>query len=621
MENHSSALSFAISVHERLTRDSYYTVYQSWCARVHSMPLAPSVKWEYLLSWKIDPSDYDNPTVFASDWQLFKLLSKLCIGNSPAQADKDVALAKFLNSEHRCSLVNDHFLLNRGSSFEFNLSKRINSIVNYVLGDPSDFALWVESSSVPEEVLGYQGLNSLSRELPVGFRCSLEPEFGPGTSVGRTSRGTGSLIEKTQGTITRDCLWLFDWIKTIWEGFRPCDPVICSSSVLTYVAKRVGEARTICYEPSLNMLVQKLIGAYIKQRMKSVLRIDLSDQSRNKSLARLGSLCDSWATIDMSSASDLWSTMFVMNHVSFSWFHLLDSCRSKNYTIYDKKGKGKTCSFHKFSTMGNGFTFELETLLFYAVCKSAIDMSVGDYQPNDIVSVYGDDIIIPKEHYDVCTGALNICGHIVNEEKSFRSGPFRESCGGDYFNGFDVTPCKIKDLSLENPQSLANVYNQLFIASRRSYAPDSGVTRYTRALQYVFSRTTTHHPGISEGPIEYEDLRFVYPHPKAVMSPSNRWLFSDSPKLNYIWSPYVCDMVCKYVIQIPRLDKWKQEQDFGCLSYELDSTWPRIWVNGGIDRGLPLDVPRLKKNPLFRKLPPVRPKSIAKNVQLTLDLH
>jgi hypothetical protein len=97
-------------------------------------------------------------------------------------------------------------------------------------------------------------------------------------------------------------------------------------------------------------------------------------------------------------------------------------------------GRGK---YAKFSSMGNGATFCIETLLFAAACYA-----VGSKE----FSVYGDDVIIETELFEAYKALTGFLGFTINEEKSFTSGPFRESCGGDYYDGIDVTPVYIRQL-------------------------------------------------------------------------------------------------------------------------------------------------------------------------------
>lgn len=87
--------------------------------------------------------------------------------------------------------------------------------------------------------------------------------------------------------------------------------------------------------------------------------------------------------------------------------------------------------------MGNGFTFPLETLLFYSLVRACCGNEAT-------VSVYGDDIICPVENIPLVFEVLQACGFLVNTSKSFWSGPFRESCGKDFLFGSDVRPLYVK---------------------------------------------------------------------------------------------------------------------------------------------------------------------------------
>jgi hypothetical protein len=91
--------------------------------------------------------------------------------------------------------------------------------------------------------------------------------------------------------------------------------------------------------------------------------------------------------------------------------------------------------------MGNGFTFELESLIFYAVVKATCEeMGLNDFEINRSVAVYGDDIIVPRAVAPQLYERLTLFGFAVNEDKSFTKGFFFESCGADYYDGHDVRP-------------------------------------------------------------------------------------------------------------------------------------------------------------------------------------
>lgn len=206
---------------------------------------------------------------------------------------------------------------------------------------------------------------------------------------------------------------------------------------LQFVPKNAKTYRSIVVEPILNSVGQLAIGGFLKQKLRSF-RCDLSDQSRNQQLARKGSLTGSLATVDLSSASDTISRELVANLLPLDWYLLLSDFRTGRVQY-----KGSTILLEKFSSMGNGFTFELESLIFYSA-----SLAVCEYLhlPTIDVSVYGDDIIVPTEAYKLLSDVLEFCGFSLNQEKSFHSGPFRESCGTDWYMGIDIRPFYQKTL-------------------------------------------------------------------------------------------------------------------------------------------------------------------------------
>jgi len=146
-------------------------------------------------------------------------------------------------------------------------------------------------------------------------------------------------------------------------------------NVLFTVPKNHDIDRCACKEPDLNMFMQKGLGDYIAKCLRRV-GIDLNDQSKNRDLAREGSINGLLATIDLSSASDSVSSGLVELLLPDIWFSLLDSIRSP-VTIID----GEEHTNAMFSSMGNGFTFELESLIFYSIARaSAYFMGDKGYQ-------------------------------------------------------------------------------------------------------------------------------------------------------------------------------------------------------------------------------------------------
>ncbi len=210
-----------------------------------------------------------------------------------------------------------------------------------------------------------------------------------------------------------------------------------SCGELSFVPKTALTERTIMVEPLLNTFVQRGIGRVIKRRLLSS-GVNLYDQQINRERARISSISGEYATLDLSSASDRISTRLVFELLPTEWFNLLSNWRTGRVRY---KRKGLEFNLEKFSSMGNGYTFELESLIFYSICFVACT-ELGF--PTDI-SVYGDDLIVPVGAYELTCEILEVFGFSVNQEKSYSTGKFRESCGGDYLDGIDTRPFFKKD--------------------------------------------------------------------------------------------------------------------------------------------------------------------------------
>lgn len=238
---------------------------------------------------------------------------------------------------------------------------------------------------------------------------------------------------------------------------------LIDSNRVVCVPKNFKTHRTIAAEPAGNLPFQLAIDSYLKRRLRRF-GCDLRDQNRNKDLAKSASLNKCHATIDLSMASDTISYELVRGLLPDSWFKLLTALRSPCY-----KGTFGRGVYAKFSSMGNGYTFSLETLLFLAACKA-----VG----SETCSVYGDDIIIETELADELLKLLRFMGFKPNEDKTFLTGDFRESCGGDYLNGIDVRPFFVKKSTNLRKTEISHVINGLV----RVCNPNGIVWNYCRDL-------------------------------------------------------------------------------------------------------------------------------------------
>jgi len=197
------------------------------------------------------------------------------------------------------------------------------------------------------------------------------------------------------------------------------------------VPKNWKTARTIACEQEGNIPLQLAFDDYCKERLRIYAKIDLRDQSRNQNLSKQGSIDGSLSTIDLSMASDTLSYNAVAWLLPEQWFNYLTDVRASYYRLNNDIKK-----YAKFSSMGNGATFALETLIFASACYA-----VG----SKAYSVYGDDIVIETELYSDLIRMLSFLGFTVNKDKSYNVGPFRESCGTDWYLGHNVTPFYLRD--------------------------------------------------------------------------------------------------------------------------------------------------------------------------------
>jgi len=221
---------------------------------------------------------------------------------------------------------------------------------------------------------------------------------------------------------------------------------------LEFAPKTAFEHRTIVKDPPLNKYVQVAYGEVIRDRLRSRCGIDiLKGQTLHRELARKASLTGDLATLDQVSASNNICRELCQFLLPFDWFYALQESSTSAVTY-----QGLTISLAKMMGEGNGFTFPLQTLIFWAICKACVEQTSCS---NPVVSVYGDDVICPVEAIPQILRVFTVCGFEVNQKKSFWDGPFRESCGGDWYIGENVRPIYIKEhLSLEKLYILHNAF-------------------------------------------------------------------------------------------------------------------------------------------------------------------
>ena len=391
--------------------------------------------WDDIASLTINPMDYNDSRSFFMAYQATKLLSKAKW--LPTSFDKEaVAKGKFVEAEELCSRTNETWRRYRRMELKFqpdieqilHLARRK---IGIVLG--SSLYKWTEL-------------------------C----DFGPGAD-GSTEGGLTAAYNKLNdpGCVTLDAypyLNVFAALTRLGHLFvgnietGRLDLAFSRGNSVTFVPKNAKTDRPIAVEPRWNIWFQKGIGAYIRRRLK-LFGVNLDFQGLNQAFAIYGSRTGKYATIDLASASDTVSKEMVQAMLPDPWLTVLAATRSPAYYL-----DGKWQVYEKWSSMGNGYTFELESMLFWALCSSV----------TEDVAVYGDDLIVPTQSYEQIVQVLEVCGFRVNREKSFHVGPFRESCGTDAFNGDTVTPIYWKE-SLDDQGTLTLVNQITTLAKQIGY--------------------------------------------------------------------------------------------------------------------------------------------------------
>jgi hypothetical protein len=420
----------------------------------------------------VDPRSYNDPQRFRDDYQAVSLLRKVPYSDVGFDAEA-TAKQKFRDAEEQCKRTNARiraFLEHpeRASRVVQRAHCLAIDLIRNVLGDGVRAVEWLNSCRFGPGAFNHpsvRGLTSIYDKLQVH------------PSVTHDFRDTGAKLVMSSPSWSRSLTDSED------EGFWPfVTPDMLTAEIgnrVTFVPKTATTERAIAVEPLINVYAQLGLGTMIRRRLSAFAYLDLDDQTVNQQLAKEGSVRGFLSTIDLSSASDTVSREVVRSLLPEGWYTVLDLVRCKVGEL-----DGEYFVYEKFSSMGNGFTFELETLLFWALSVSACVITGAP----EMVSVYGDDIIVPSSTYETLVEILTFYGFTLNQRKSFRDGPFRESCGKDYYDGYDVRPFLQEEVpqTLDQVFTLANGLRRLASRRNRGLGCDMRlVAAWRRCLQAI----------------------------------------------------------------------------------------------------------------------------------------
>lgn len=425
------------------------------------------------------PGFLEGDADFSMEYLRSEYLSKFCSERLvPASLRRSAAIEKWYSTENRNADTNQRL---RNCDYGYNILPRVTmkSFLSF-------------ARKLVNDILG-----PLNDDLVIG-------SFSGGASTSRR-RTQSHPAQKFVGMadVTSDAVLYIDVIHRVlplvkeygaFYNLREVD-----GAILFTVPKKTDIDRCACKEPDINMFLQKGVGRHIRRQLLRF-GINLNDQGINRKLAHVGSIDSSLATLDLSSASDTITIEAVKQLLPSDWFDYLNDIRSQQVIV-----DGVTHRTEMFSSMGNGFTFELESLLFYVLMRTTAYFE--NYR--GIISVYGDDLIIPSGMFEMALWVLQHFGFVLNESKSFSHGFFRESCGGHYYHGADVTPFYLK----RDPTRLVDIIRVANQLRRWAMAEDS--RRYAMPSIYkLWTQLASYVPKDLWGGSDYSvDTQLVAPYP------------------------------------------------------------------------------------------------------------
>lgn len=273
---------------------------------------------------------------------------------------------------------------------------------------------------------------------------------------------------------------------------------------LVDVPKTHTTPRLIAIEPTCMQYVQQAISIPLRDLLERDSRskhfIGFAEQWPNQAMAQIGSEDGSFATLDLSEASDRVANWHV-EELFADFPHFLEGIQACRSTTA-KLPSGEVIPLLKFASMGSAMTFPIEALVFSAIALSAcvkadsLPQTMSSYRKYiDRVRVYGDDIIVPTDKAEIVIETLETFGYRVNRNKSFWTGEFRESCGKEYWKGMDVSIVRFRK---RLPTSRRDVDELVSTVATRNLLFQAGLVHTAALLDDVLEPILKWFPYVAE---------------------------------------------------------------------------------------------------------------------------
>lgn len=210
--------------------------------------------------------------------------------------------------------------------------------------------------------------------------------------------------------------------------YQHTERLIVRGARASSVYKNRVERRGINVEPFWDVILEKMVGDTFRHLLKE----EGIDLNHRQLIHRHLIQDDNLSTIDFKKASDsilVWLVNKLAGHDLFAFLQLF---RAQMVLIpgYDQL-PARWFLPNKFSSMGNGLTFELLTLVILSFARSV----------DKTASVYGDDLICRTDCAEEICSRLRAVGFNTNPKKTFIAKPLRESCGGYFLQDYGYIRC------------------------------------------------------------------------------------------------------------------------------------------------------------------------------------
>lgn len=229
---------------------------------------------------------------------------------------------------------------------------------------------------------------------------------------------------------------------------------------LLAVPKTLKAPRLIASEPIAHQFIQQGLMAWFRQHLPETLRtsINFLSQVPSREACLQASRDGKSATVDLSSASDRLSCWVVERvfRKNPELLRAMHACRTRTVKNCTGEGEAFTLLIRKFAAQGSAATFPVQSIVYTLVAMAALlfEDRLSPTKTNlrkaaGQIRVFGDDIVMPSRAVLSLVDLMAYLGLKVNMGKTHVSGHFRESCGLDAFEGYNVTPVYMRDLTLD----------------------------------------------------------------------------------------------------------------------------------------------------------------------------